>query len=33
MMDRNASGRMDHGPEDARAEWLGAMQSLAEQIQ
>ena len=28
MMDRKASGRMDHG-----AEWLGAMQSLAEQIQ
>jgi signal transduction histidine kinase len=24
---------MDHGPEDAQAEWLGAMQSLAEQIQ
>jgi hypothetical protein len=34
MMDRNAaSSRMDHGAEDARAEWLSAMQSLAEQIQ
>src|SRR5215204_5321614 len=34
MMDRNAaSSRMDHGAESARAEWLGAMQSLAEQIQ
>jgi hypothetical protein len=34
MMDRNAaSSRMDHGAEGARAEWLGAMQSLAEQIQ
>jgi len=33
MMDRSATGRMDHGPEDARAEWLGAMHSLAEQIQ
>jgi len=32
MMDRNASGRMDHGSEGARAEWLGAMQSLAERI-
>ena len=32
MMDRNASSRMDHGAEGARAEWL-AMQSLAEQIQ
>jgi hypothetical protein len=32
-MDRNATGRMDHGPEGAQAEWLGAMQSLAEQIQ
>src|SRR5215208_5777483 len=33
-MDRNAaSGRMDHGAEGAQAEWLGAMQSLAEQIQ
>src|SRR5215212_4606480 len=33
MMDRNASGRMDRGPEGAQAEWLGAMRSLAEQIQ
>ena len=34
MMDRNAANsRMDHGAEGARAEWLGAMQSLAEQIQ
>jgi hypothetical protein len=34
MMDRNAaSSRMDHGAEGAQAEWLGAMQSLAEQIQ
>ena len=33
MMDRNASSRMDHGAEGARAEWLAAMQSLAEQIQ
>jgi hypothetical protein len=33
-MDRNAaSSRMDHGVEGAQAEWLGAMQSLAEQIQ
>jgi gas vesicle protein len=32
MMDRNASARMDHGAEGARAEWLSAMQSLAEQI-
>jgi DNA-binding transcriptional regulator YbjK len=32
-VDRNASGRMDHGSEGARAEWLGAMQSLAERIQ
>jgi hypothetical protein len=33
MMDRNAaSGRMDQGAEGARAEWLSAMQSLAEQI-
>ena len=32
MMDRNATGRMDHRPEGAQAEWLGAMQSLAEQI-
>jgi hypothetical protein len=34
MMDRTAANsRMDHGAEGARAEWLGAMQSLAEQIQ
>ena len=34
MMDRNASDRMDHGAaQDAQAEWLGAMRSLAEQIQ
>ena len=34
MMDRNAaSSRMDQGAEGARAEWLSAMQSLAEQIQ
>jgi hypothetical protein len=34
MMDRNAaSSRMDHGVESAQAEWLSAMQSLAEQIQ
>ena len=34
MMNRNAaSSRMDHAAESARAEWLGAMQSLAEQIQ
>src|SRR5215216_3562210 len=34
MMDRSAANsRMDHGAEGARAEWLGAMQSLAEQIQ
>ena len=36
MMDRNASGRMEHAAQDAQgaqAEWLGAMQSLAQQIQ
>ena len=33
MMDRNARGRIDHRAEGAQAEWLGAMQSLAEQIQ
>ena len=33
MMDRNASGRMGQEPEGAQAEWLGAMRSLAEQIQ
>ena len=32
MMDRNASSRMDRGAEGTQAEWLGAMQSLAEQI-
>src|SRR5215217_2371362 len=36
MMDRNASSRMEHAAQDAQgaqAEWLGAMESLAEQIQ
>jgi hypothetical protein len=34
MMDRAAANsRMDHGAEGAQAEWLSAMQSLAEQIQ
>src|SRR3954470_11080253 len=34
MMDRNAaSSRMDHAAEGAQAEWLGAMPSLAEQIE
>jgi hypothetical protein len=33
MIDRNASNRMDRGAEGAQAEWLSAMQSLAEQIQ
>jgi excinuclease UvrABC ATPase subunit len=34
MMDRNAaSSRMDREGEGAQAEWLGAMQSLAEQIE
>src|ERR687894_438850 len=34
MMDRNAaSSRMDHEAEGAREQWLGAMRSLAEQIQ
>jgi hypothetical protein len=34
MMDRNAaSSRMEHAAEGAQAEWLSAMQSLAEQIQ
>jgi hypothetical protein len=35
MMDRHrdASARIDQGAEGAQAEWLGAMQSLAEQIQ
>jgi hypothetical protein len=33
MIDRNTSAGMDRGTEGAQAEWLGAMQSLAEQIQ
>src|SRR5215212_292850 len=34
MMDRHAaSSRMDHEAEGAQAEWLSAMQSLAEQIE
>jgi hypothetical protein len=34
MMDRSAANsRMDHVAEGARAEWLSAMQSLAEQIE
>src|SRR5215203_3974252 len=34
MMDRNAaSSRMDRGAEGAQAEWLGAMQTLPEQVQ
>jgi uncharacterized membrane protein len=34
MMDRNAaSSRMDHAAEGAQAQWLSAMQSLAQQIQ
>ena len=33
MIDRNASNRMDRGAEGTQAEWLSAMQSLAEQIQ
>src|SRR5215213_11372286 len=36
MMDRNTSGRMEDAAQDAQgaqAEWLGAMRSLAEQIQ
>jgi hypothetical protein len=34
MMDRHAaSSRMDHEAEGAQAQWLGAMQSLAEQIE
>jgi hypothetical protein len=32
-MDRNASGRLERDAKGAQAEWLGAMQSLAEQIQ
>ena len=33
MMERNASGRLERDAQGAQAEWLGAMQSLAEQIQ
>jgi hypothetical protein len=36
VIDRNASNRMEHareGAQGAQAEWLSAMQSLAEQIQ
>src|SRR5215204_5097706 len=33
MIDRNASTRMDHEAKGVQAEWLSAMQSLAEQIQ
>jgi hypothetical protein len=34
MMDRSAANsRRDHAAEGAQAEWLGAMQSLAEQIE
>jgi len=33
MIDRNASAQMDRRAEGAQAEWLSAMQSLAEQIQ
>ena len=33
MMYKNASARIDRGAEGAQAEWLSAMQSLAEQIQ
>ena len=33
MMDRNTSGRLERDAKGAQAEWLGAMQSLAEQIQ
>jgi hypothetical protein len=32
MMDRNAGGRLERDAQGAQAEWLGAMQSLAEQI-
>src|ERR671912_841195 len=32
-MDRNADRRLERDAEGAQAEWLGAMQSLAEQIQ
>ena len=33
MMDRNASGRLERDAQGAQAEWLSAMQSLAEQIE
>jgi hypothetical protein len=33
MVDRNASGRMDQRVHGDQAQWLSAMQSLAEQIQ
>jgi hypothetical protein len=33
MMDRNTSGRLERDAKGTQAEWLGAMQSLAEQIQ
>jgi hypothetical protein len=33
MMDKNTSARLDRDAQGAQAEWLGAMQSLAEQIQ
>jgi hypothetical protein len=33
MMERNASARLERDAQSAQAEWLGAMQSLAEQIQ
>jgi len=33
MMDRNASGGLEHEARGAQEEWLGAMRSLAERIQ
>jgi oligoendopeptidase F len=33
MMDRNAGGRLERDAQGAQAEWLGRMQSLAEQIE
>jgi hypothetical protein len=33
MMDRNASGGLEHDARGAQEEWLGAMRSLAERIQ
>src|SRR5918999_716884 len=33
MMDTNAGGRLERDAQGAQAEWLGAMRSLAEQIQ